>query len=94
MVKKPEYSIPSSSSYASPAAPPPPTGYDYEVADDTPKSKSKPTPGPYYYKPVEQGPHEGGTYVYKPVESEAAAVASPTTSYASSPHSGSCEREY
>ena len=48
--------------------------------------KSEPTPGPYYYKPVEKGTHEAGTYHYKPVESAAAsgAVAAPTTNYESS----------
>ena len=61
------------------------------AADDSgPKPKSKPTPGPYYYKPVETGKHEAGEYLYKPVESEAAgAVAAPTTNYeSSSSHTG------
>ena len=55
--------------------------------------KSEPTPGPYYYKPVERGTHEAGTYHYKPVESAAAAalgaVAAPTTNYESSSSSSS-----
>ena len=38
------------------------------IADEpNPNLKSEPTPGPYYYKPVEKGsPHEeAGTYLYK-----------------------------
>ena len=88
VVKTPSYSVPSSD-YAPPA--PPSTGYesaaaDYGVGGPKPKQpKSKPTPGPIYYKPVETGAHEAGEYLYKPVETEsAAAVASPTTSYVSS----------
>ena len=88
VVKTPTYSVPSSN-YAAPAAPPPPTGYETAAAADdgggSPKPESKPTPGPIYYKPVETGhDHEAGTYLYKPVESEAKAVAAPTTSYVSS----------
>ena len=87
VVKTPSYSVPSSD-YAPPA--PPSTGYesaaaDYGVGGPKPKQpKSKPTPGPIYYKPVETGAHEAGEYLYKPVETESAAVASPTTSYVSS----------
>ena len=81
VVKTPSYSVPSSD-YAHPA-PPPSTGYESAAADyggPKPKQpKSKPTPGPIYYKPVETGAHEAGEYLYKPIESEpAAAVASPS----------------
>ena len=40
-------------------------------------------------KSVEEGSHEAGTYLYKPIESEAGAVAAPTTNYeSSSSHTG------